>query len=265
MIRASLLAFAGTMVAFSALADEGELRALCPDRPGKGTSACTVDAGHFQLEVDAFDGTFQRQDGVTNDTYFVADPTLKFGVTDNWDIEASIAPVEIIHTHNGVGSRTDTGIGDLFLRTKANLSGNEGGNWGVAIEPFLKIPTARAAIGNGYVEGGALVPLSLDLGNGWSVASTPEIDVLHDEARVGYHADIINVIGVGRAVNDVTLGVEAWSSSDLDPAGSSQQYSLDFDVAWQPDGDTQLDGGIDVGMNHQTPGAQVYMGVSRRF
>ena len=73
------------------------------------------------------------------------------------------------------------------------------------------------------------------------------------------------MIGVGRAVNDVTLGMEAWSSSDLDPAGSSQQYSLDFDVAWQPDGDTQLDGGIDVGMNHQTPGAQVYMGVSRRF
>lgn len=73
------------------------------------------------------------------------------------------------------------------------------------------------------------------------------------------------MIGVGRAVKDVTLGVEAWSSSDLDPGSSSQQYSLDFDVTWQPDGDTQLDGGINVGLNQQTPGAQVYMGVSRRF
>lgn len=265
MIRTCLLAIGGTMVAFSVLADEGDLRSLCPDRPGRGTSACTVDAGHFQLEVDAFDGTFQRQDGVTNETYFISNPTLKFGITDNWDVEANIAPVEIVHAYDGSGSQTDTGIGDLFLRTKANITGNEGGSWGVAIEPFLKIPTARPSIGNGYVEGGALVPLSLDIGGAWSLASTPEVDVLHDEDHVGYHADIINVVGIGRALNDVTLSVEAWSSSDLDPSGSSLQYSLDFDVAWQPDGDTQLDGGINVGLNHQTPGAQVYMGVSRRF
>lgn len=265
MIRGCLLAVAGTMIASCAYADDTALRALCPDRPGKGTSACTVDAGYFQLEVDAFDGTFQRQDGVTTDTYFIANPTLKFGLTDNWDIEANIASVEIVRTRDASGSRTDAGLGDLFLRTKANLWGNEGGSWGVAIEPFLKVPTARPSIGNGYVEGGALAPLSLDLGGGWSLASTPEIDVLHDQDRAGYHTDFINVIGIGRAINDVTLGMEAWSSSDLDPAQSSQQYSLDFDVAWQPDSDTQLDGGINVGLNHQTPGAQVYMGVSRRF
>ncbi len=254
------------MLTGPALADDTSLRDLCPDRPGKGTSACTVDAGHFQLEVDAFDGAFQRDDGVTTDTYFVANPTLKFGFTDNFDIEANIAPFEIIRTRDASGAETETGIGDLFLRSKLNLAGNDGGEWGVAIEPFLKIPTARREIGNGAVEGGVLAPLSLDLGSGWSLASTPEVDVLRNESGGGYHADIINVIGIGRALDGgVTLGAEVWESGDLDPAGSTQSYSLDFDVAWQPDSDVQLDGGINLGLNRETPGAQVYVGVSRRF
>ena len=74
------------------------------------------------------------------------------------------------------------------------------------------------------------------------------------------------MLGIGRAFGDhVTLGAEAWASSDLDPAGSTQSYSIDFDVAWQPDNDTQLDGGINLGLNRAPPGAQVYAGISRRF
>lgn len=247
-------------------ADDAGLRNLCPDRPGKGTGACTVDAGHFQLEVDGFDATLQKQDGVTTNVYLVASPLLKYGVTDNWDIEASLAPFVAVHTHDASGSDTQTGIGDLFLRTKLNLAGNDGGALGFAIEPFLKIPTARKEIGNGAVEGGALVPLSYDLGGGWSVASTPEVDVLRNADRDGYHADIINVVGIGRAFdNNITLGAEAWESSELDPAGETQQYSLDFDAAWQPDNETQWDGGINVGLNRATPDVEIYAGVSRRF
>lgn len=270
MIRrpaAALLLF-GICIAPPAQADDETLRNLCPDRPGKGTSACTVDAGHFQLEMDGFDATFQHGDGITTDSYVLADPTLKFGVTDNWDIEAGLAPFQDIRTHDTSRTVNDTGIGDLYLRTKLNISGNDGGGWGVAFEPFLKIPTARSGIGNGAVEGGALVPLSLDLGGGWSLGSTPEIDALRNESDSGYHADLIDVLGVGRGFDDgITFGVEAWSSSNLDPAGSTQQYSFDLDVAWQPqfDSNLQLDSGINLGLNRVTPGTEFYVGISRRF
>ncbi len=40
---------------------------ICPDRPGKGTSPCTVDAGHLQLEVGLYDGQYQRRGGITTD------------------------------------------------------------------------------------------------------------------------------------------------------------------------------------------------------
>ena len=54
--------------------------------------------GHFQYESDLFNGTFFREGGVTNDTYLVTNPTLKYGLTKTLDIEANIAPYEVVTT-----------------------------------------------------------------------------------------------------------------------------------------------------------------------
>jgi hypothetical protein len=132
----------------------------------------------------------------------------------------------------------------------------------------VKLATATRGLGDGAVEEGVVLPLSYDLGNGWSLASTPEIDVLLNGAGSGRHADAIDVIGLGQTLeNGMTLGAELWTSQDFDPAGTHSQYSFDLDAAWQPksDADLQLDAGINLGLNRNTPGAQVYFGVSRRF
>ena len=115
----------GTALATPAAAQDA-LRDLCPDRPGKGTSPCTVDQGHWQLEVDAADGTFQRQSGVTTDTWLIAAPTLKYGVTDRLDLEASVIPYERLRTHDPSGTTTDSGVGDVNLLLKWAPAGNGG-------------------------------------------------------------------------------------------------------------------------------------------
>jgi hypothetical protein len=253
------------------MAARGEaLRDLCPDRPGKGTSPCTVDAGHVQVEADLFDVTHQRAQGIVTDTYVVANPTWKFGVTDRWDIEANLVPYVSVRSHDGNTGQTQTlsGVGDLFLRTKVNLAGNGGGDFSIAVDPFLKLPTARRGIGNGALEAGLPVPMSLDLGGGWSLAATPELDFLRNVSGNGRHLDAIGVFGLGRALpGGVTVGTEFWSSSDLDPAGTTRQYSVDFDAAWQPgdDANLQIDGGVNLGLNRATPGLQIYFGMTRRF
>jgi hypothetical protein len=68
-----------------------ELSAICTDRPTKSNVPCTVDAGHFQVESDLFNGTFQKVGGVTTDTYLVTNPTLKYGVTKTLDLEVNLA------------------------------------------------------------------------------------------------------------------------------------------------------------------------------
>jgi hypothetical protein len=45
-------------------------------------------------------------------------------------------------------------MGDLFLRTKVNLWGNDRGKGAFALIPFVKAPTTPQGIGNGATEGG---------------------------------------------------------------------------------------------------------------
>jgi hypothetical protein len=268
-IAAAFAAALAVAASSSAPADEAP-RDLCPDRPGKGTSACTVDEGRFQLESDIFNGSFQRTGGVTTDIWLVTDPNLKYGVADNFDVEANLSPLVLVRTHDAKTGATSVigGVGDLFLRAKLALVGNSGSDFALALDPFLKLPTARIGIGNGAVEGGVAVPISLSLGGGWSVGSTPELDVLKDAADDGRHVTLTDVVGIDRSVGDgVTLGAECWESTNFDPMGTAQSWSLDLNAAWQPEGDAnlQLDGGVNLGLNRNTPGSQIYTGVSERF
>jgi hypothetical protein len=254
--------------AFGQNQDEA-LRPLCTDRPTKSTGACTVDAGHFQLESDLFNVTLDRSSGVDTDTYLFTNPTLKLGVTDTLDVEASLAPVVHVTTRDrATGAKTSTtGIGDLFLRAKLGLIGTGGGDLAIAVSPYLKVPTARIGIGNGAVEGGVIIPVSYSLADNWSLSLDPEVDLLENQSGNGQHAGIINLISVSRTIGEVTAAAELWSNIDLEPSGSIRQYSFDLGAAWVPGDqpDTQFDGGVNIGLNKVTPDWQAYLGVSHRF
>jgi hypothetical protein len=261
---------AGTLIVLATSPALADLRPLCPDRPGKGTSACTVDDGSFQIESDLFNETVDRAGGVETDTIFVTNPNLKYGVSDDVDVEADLSPDVIVHTRVFATrhAHTVSGLGDLFLRAKWAAIGNSGSDFALALDADLKIPTAAKAIGDGAVEGGVVVPISYALDDVWSLGMTPEIDLLKNTRDDGRHAALTDVIGLSRSLGDgVTLGVEIWGSKDFDPAGSSEQYSADLDAAWQPmfDSDLQLDGGVNFGLNANTPRTQIYLGISRRI
>jgi len=243
------------------------LRPLCPDRPGKATAPCTVDEGHWQLEIDAADYTRQASAGGAAETWVLAGPQLKYGVTDALDLEASLAPFTRVRPGPGAGGRGASGIGDLYLRAKLNLAGNAGGALGLAIEPYVKAPTAREGIGDGAWEGGLLVPVSVSLPHGWSLGVTPEADLLRDGAGHGRHLALQLPVGLGHAVGPLAGSVELWTQQEFDPAGAVRQYSVDLAAAWTPAGqpELQLDAGANLGLNASTPDLQVYVGASRRF
>lgn len=263
----SLLVLFGACAGASAAADDN-LRDLCPDRPGKDTSACTVDAGHFQLESDVVDGSFQHAGGITTDTWLIADTTFKYGVSDDFDAEIDIPALVIVRSHDSRSGDTQVvaGIGDIVLRAKWAAIGNGGSDFAVALDPFLKLPTARDGIGNGAVEAGAAVPVSLALPEGWSFGTTPEIDLLKDSDDNGRHANLADVVSLGHNVSaDVSLGAEVWEDTNFDPIGTTEAWSVDLVAAWLTDKQTQVDAGVNLGLNRNVPGVQAYCGYSRRF
>jgi hypothetical protein len=245
-------------------AQAADLGPICPDRPGKGTSPCTLAVGHAQVELGVFDESFQRRSGVTTDTGNAGALLAKFGVNDWMDIEAGMALYQFQRVHDASGTVTASGVGDLFLRTKINPLSSDG-PFTFALGPTIKLPTAGGGIGNGRIEGGMVAPMGYDLGNNWSLAMTPEADVLLNGSGSGYHANLVDVVGIGRGFGNLTLGAEVWSAQNLDPAGTVSQYSFDLDAAYLIGNNTQLDGGVNLGLNRATPDLEIYFGISRRF
>ncbi len=247
-----------------------DLRSLCTDRPTKSTGPCTVDAGHWQVESDVYNWTQQSLDGVTTATELFTNPTLKLGITNTLDFELNIAPYERVTTHDSATGVTTTaeGVGDLFLRAKWGLIGDDGGNFGFALVPFVKVPTASGGIGNGAVEGGLVVPIQFNLPNNLQVVFDPEVDVLADAVGLGRHANAISLVSLSYPVSKtVTLSAELWGDANFDPTGTVTQASFDLGAAWIPAGapNFQLDGGVNLGLTRATPGVQAYVGVSHRF
>lgn len=233
---------------------------ICPDRPGKGTSPCTVAAGHAQVELGLFDEATTRRNGVTTDTGNAGAMLAKLGVSGSVDLEAGIAAWQFQRVHDATGTAWAQGMGDLTLHAKW-----QPGSFAFVLDPYIKLPTAGGGTGNGHVEGGLVAPFSIDLGHDWSFAMTPEADVLLNASGSGYHAQLVDVAGFGKAFGPLTLGAEVWTSQNLDPAGSVAQYSADADAALLIGDNTQLDCGVNLGLNRATPDAEFYLGVSERF
>jgi hypothetical protein len=250
-----------------AAAGDGGLRPLCTDRPTQSTSPCTVDKGHVQLESDLFNATYDRSGGQVVDTYLATDPTLKYGLDDNTDVEAQISPYEIVRTHTPGGDTQQlSGVSDLVLRLKHNLTDNRSEGWGVALDPFLQLPTGRSGIGDGGVEGGLLVPFQTNVTKTVTFGGTPEIDVRRNMTGGGVHTVEVEVANFGiQLPANLTFSPEIYVAEDQDPAGAVTRCSGDVSLAWMATKDLQLDVGANIGLNPQTPAVQAYFGVSHRF
>jgi hypothetical protein len=240
---------------------------ICPDRPTKSTDPCTVPKGLVQIETGLIDWTHDRSDGQRSDLTAIAQSLVKYGLSDRADIELQITPLEILSERVVGEHHRVSGIGDTLLRVKYRLT-EEDAAVEVALDPFVKLPTAKHDLGNRKVEGGVVVPVSAKLGDSkkLSLGLAPELDLRADEDGHGYHAAMLQVVNLGVSATDkLTLSGELWGEWDWDPSGTVRQASADGAIAYQVNDDLQLDAGGNFGLNRNTPDVELYTGVSIRF
>lgn len=247
----------------AAAADE---QPICPDRPSKSTGPCTVPQGKWQIETGLIDWSQDKSDGVTTDMIVWGNTAIKYGIAPNADLELWVTPLETTSVHGGGVHDHQSSFGDTLLRVKYEITKDDAPVQ-VALDPFVKIPTANHRLGNGKVEGGLLVPIQITLGKSpFSVSLDPELDWLADQDRTGHHAAMIQLVNLGwQASKKLTLTTEFWSEWDWDPSGTGKQVSWDGSVAYLLNKDLQLDAGANFGLNRQTPDVELYTGVSVRF
>jgi len=249
---------------------DSALRAFSPDRPPKADSAITVDAGHFQYETDLLNYSQTNAGGVTARLFQTADPVWKFGLTNWADFELQYNGYQnLTATSNATGAvvARASGFGDVYVKSKINLFGNDGGSAALAVIPYVKIPSNSVTISNGAVEEGLIAPFQLQLPQDFGLTLMTEVDSLKNANDNGRHANFLNLVNLNHPVpgiKNLSAAIEFFSSVGTDP-NTPPVYTFDTALIYLLTSNVQLDWGADFGLNRAAPVVQVFMGLSQRF
>ncbi len=246
------------------------LRDLDTDRPDKTNSPRTLDAGHVQFEMGMLGYSYDRHNSdlapVRAEGWTWADSTLRIGLTNWAELQLAIPFYQSNRETDLLKRETqrNEGIGDLTVIVKMNLWGNDKGETAGGMEFFVKTPTASHGLGNGKVEGGALILLGTKLPGDFDLEFNTGAGVsANDEG--GYQADISNSISISHAlVGPLSAYVEFFSSV---PTRQSIDWegTVDVGLTCQIGKNLQLDAGSNVGVTRAADDLETFFGVSYRF
>jgi hypothetical protein len=245
-----------------------EPRPLCPDRPGLGTPACTVDRGHVVAELGSFDWSLEQDGTERIDSWTLGNVLFRYGVTDDLEVQAGWTAFGSVRTRDRVTGSIlhSSGTGDVTLALRRNLSHPDGSGFSAAVMPYATLPAGSATMGAGDWSAGLIVPVSYSLNDTFGIALTPEVDAAVDEDRRGRHFAYGSVIGLSAALTgSISSALEIEAMRDEDPSGSSTEELAGLSFAWQPQNDLQFDAGAVAGLNKTSPDVELYVGIARRF
>jgi hypothetical protein len=250
-----------------AFAEDG-VRDFCGDRPGIGTPACTVDAGHLQAEIGIGDWTLDRQPDSRTDSIGVGDVTLRYGITSSTELRFDLTAYNHVRTRDRASGTIDraAGIGDVTIGIKQNLKNPDGSGFSVALLPYATLPTAKSAIGAGDWGAGLIVPVNYALNNTLSLELTPEIDAAVDGDGHGRHLAYGSVIGLQAKLSEKAgIAAELQAIRDQDPDGHTTQALAGLSFSYLAQAQTQFDIGANAGLNRNSPDIEIYFGIARKF
>jgi len=171
---------------------ENLMRELSPDRPDVTESPYTVDAGHYQLEMDFANFTYDKAGGTTTKTWEVGDFNFKAGLLNDVDVQFVYDNYLNVHTGDSSGkSTTHSGFGDFTTRLKINLWGDDGGKTAFAMLLYITFPTSTDGLGNNGVEGGVIFPLAVSLPYDFDLSLETAASLIGNDGNGGYDEEFI--------------------------------------------------------------------------
>lgn len=246
------------------------LRDLSTDRPDQTESPYTVDAGHFQVELDFVNYTADHDNSggadVRSRSWSVAPLNLKLGLTNRVDVQLMIDPCVSVRSEDrlaGTTTRT-SGFGDVTTRVKFNCWGNDAGDTAFAVMPFIKWPLSASGLRNGDTEGGVIFVLGFALPAGWNSAVMTEVDFVSDGTG-GRDTEWLNSITFSHDLTTRWGGYLELVAVTGDAPGFKWQGQFDAGLTYALSSEAQLDLGCNVGLTAAAPDYQPFIGFSRRF
>jgi hypothetical protein len=246
------------------------MRELSTDRPDKTESPYTVDAGHVQVEMDLVSYSFDRHNPeqearrVQGASIFATN--WKLGLLNNFDIQVISEPFVWLRVDD-LDAGTDEeewGNGDITLRGKLNLWGNDGGKTAFAVMPFVTFDAASEDLGTTGTEFGVIFPLGIELPHGFGLGVMTEFDFVRDDSS-DLNFVWVNTATIGRdIVKDLGMYLEFFSAMDPDRT-SEMEITLDVGFTYALAEDVQLDGGVNFGITREADDYNPFIGLTIRY
>ena len=247
----------------------GLMRELTPDRPDKTESPYTVDAGHFQLEMDFANYTLTDAGGVSVNAWNVAPINFKVGLLNNVDVQLVYDNYLNVRTRDDLTGMSvrQSGFGDLTARLKINLWGNDGGTTAFGLLPFVKFPVNTDQLGNNAVEGGIILPLAIKLPYDFDLGLETAAVVLQNDHDGDYHAEIINSITLDHAHHRQTAadGYLEFFSDISTERQADWVGTVDFGLEYMLTENIQIDCGCNFGVTRAADDYNPFAGITVRF
>jgi hypothetical protein len=243
------------------------LRELATDRPDRTENPYTVDAGHFQLELDLANYTSDRTTDRTVNSLSVAPFNLKVGLTNNSDLQfiAETFTRQRTTDHEAMTRRTIAGFGDIAVRWKLNVWGNDGGKTGFGVISFAKFPTNQHGLGNDAVEGGVVFPLEIKLAEDWDLGLMTEVDYRQNSGSSAYHAESINSITISHRIVGTLEGYIEFFSNVSGEHHVEWIGTFDFGATYKFTPNIQLDAGVNIGLTRSADDVNPFVGLTVRY
>lgn len=240
-----------------------QMREMETDRPDVTESPYTVDAGHFQLETDLVRAISEKSETIKMKTLLINQMNLKIGLTGSTAVQVGFQTYGWQReTKLDSGNKTvNDGHGDLTLRIKQNLIGNDKGNFVMALLPYVKIPTSKYE--DSRFEGGLIVPMQYKLSGEWNLGFQVELDRLKDQDDSATHTEFLQTLTISHPIIEGLDGIaETYYTYDF----KAHQFSNYINAAIQIDAakDFKLDAGLNIGLQH-TAAKHYFIGASYRL
>jgi hypothetical protein len=244
---------------------DSELRDLNSDRPSVTQGPYTVDAGHVQFESSFVEFTHSSNSRSHADLFNVLSTNIRIGLLNNLEMEVAIDPYQNAVDYTHTPAIRQDGFGDVQLGGKLNFWGDDGGATAFGLQAFANLPTGAAGISNHHMEGGIILPFSVTLAEGLSVAMMAEFNVDRNQSNTGYGVDNIESIILQKSVTkQVSIYVEYVGVAPIQ-TGRTFAVSVDTGAVFQVNPNLQFDAGINLGISKSLPNFTAFSGITLRI
>lgn len=225
----------------------------------------TIDVGHVQVELDLASTAYERvEEGVLSSTS-IAPMTVRLGILPNIEMGFQWAPYEVEQSRLAASNETKQGRGDLVAQVKFNLWGNDGEDSGLAVQPYVKFPTASNGMGNDAIEMGMVVPLDLALPYEFALGVENDLGMVRSEEGTAYQATLATSIAFQHPLFDC---VDGYISMDTEVAGLTKEdlgMSVGAGFSYVLSKSMVLDAGISTGVPDPGNSMEIAVSAAARF